>query len=400
MKLAYLIAHFPVLSETFVAAEIERLRRRGCDVHILSFARPSVADSLRFEAPMRELHAATTYLTAVDGLLAAALRPLQLARGRSAAQALRGAATLKCNGTLMLLRAAAVARVMQQRGIRHVHAHWPYASQVAYLARRIAAVTCSVSVHAHEVAHDNGHFPVIFPELSFAAFCNRGAMEHLLPRIGEAARTRAHLVYHGVDLSGFASLPLPVGRRPLQVISAGRLTHTKGFDRLIRACAAARAAGSDVRLTLLGRGPCAADLRRLAATVGFDAYLTMPGWVSHAEVREHLRNAHVFALLADTSFHDGLPNVVLEAMASGRPVVISALPAAAEAVRDGVEGFVLHDPEDIAGMAAILDRLQNEAGLLERLAVAARRRVEADHDAETQIETMVALFARCARVTA
>ena len=398
MKLAYLIANFPLLSETFVAHEIARLRRRGCEVHILAFGVPPAADVERLEPLSRELRGATQYVTLLDGLLATTTQVFEAARSMGAARALRTAATLKCNSILMLLRAAAVARIMKQRGIRHVHAHWPYASQVAHLARQIAGVSYSISVHAHEVAHDNGHFPLIFRELSFAAFCNRGAMEYLLARIDGAARSRAHLVYHGVDLSGFRSLPWPSTVRPLHVISAGRLTRTKGFDRLIRACAAARDAGVDVRLTLLGRGSCEPQLRELAHELRFEEFLSMPGWVPHHEVTSYLQGAHVFALLADTSFHDGLPNVVLEAMASGRPVILSALPAAQEAVRDGSEGFIVQDLEDPTPVVRILRRLQTEAGLLERLGAAARRRVEADHDAEAQIENMVALFARCTGV--
>lgn len=395
MNLAYLVANFPLLSETFVAHEIARLRRRGCEVHILAFGASAAGDAEQLDPLSRELRDATHYVTLLDCLAAATMQAVQIARSMGAARALRTAATLKCNPALLLLRAAAVARIMKRRGISHVHAHWPYASQVAHLARQIAGVSYSISVHAHEVAHDNGHFPVIFRELSFAAFCNRGAMEYLLARIDDAARNRAHLVYHGVDLSGFRSLPWPPTVRPLQVISAGRLTRTKGFDRLIRACAGARRCGVDVRLTLLGRGSCETHLRRLAHDLGFEEFLSMPGWVPHREVTKHLRGAHVFALLADTSFHDGLPNVVLEAMASGRPVILSALPAAQEAVRDGNEGFIVQDLEDPTAIVRILLRLQSEPGLLERLGAAARRRVEAEHDAEAQIETLVALFARC-----
>ena len=89
------------------------------------------------------------------------------------------------------------------------------------------------------------------------------------------------------------------------------------------------------------------ELKRLAAELDFSDRLSMPGWVAQESVARFMQEAHVFALLADTEFHDGLPNVVLEAMASGRPVILSPLPAASEAVTSGQEGFVLPDAQDV-----------------------------------------------------
>lgn len=396
MKIAYLVADFPVLSETFVANEIDKLTQRGADIRVFAFAAPASADLAKMNDASGRLATRTTYISLRDVFCAAALRPLDVLRGVRPSRILHGASTTRSNRILMLLRAVAVAREVRRAGLEHVHAHWPYASQIAHLVRVITGVSFSISIHAHEVAHDNGHFPVIFPELSFAAFCNRGAMEYLLPRIAQKERARAQLIYHGVDLAMFDELPLPADAQMIRLISAGRLTRTKGFDRLIRACAAARAQGLDVRLTILGRGPMEPELRAAATETGFADFLTMPGWVPQQEVRRYMESAHAFALLADTSFHDGLPNVVLEAMASGRPVILSPLPAASEAVSDGVEGFVLKDPADTTGLVEAIRRLQGEPGLLQKLGAAARKRVAADHDANVQIEKMAELLDRCA----
>ena len=396
MKVAYLVGRFPVLSETFVASEIDRLCARGFDIHIYSFAGPPQQDVTQLSPGVRRLLERTRYIGTADVLAAMLSAPASVLRGLQAARGLHGAASMKANAALRLLRAVAIARRLRADGVRHLHAHWPYASQIAHIVRDISGASYSISVHAHEVAHDDGHFPVIFPALSFAAFCNRGAMEHLLPRMPRTARERAHLIYHGVDLEKFEPLPLPESVQPIRVISAGRLTRTKGFDRLIRACATAYEQGIDVHLTVLGRGSLETELRALAADLRFSERLTMPGWVSHENVREHMRRAHVFALLADTSFHDGLPNVALEAMASARPVVLSPLPAAGEAVEDGVEGYVLKAPADVEGFIDVLRRFQNEPELVRSMGQAARRRVERDHDANVQIERMAGLMDRFA----
>jgi colanic acid/amylovoran biosynthesis glycosyltransferase len=394
MKIAYVIARFPVLSETFVASEIERLCARGIDVRIYSFARPREQDLGKLSPAVRALQDRTTYITHGAAIASLLARPVDALRGIAVGQRISRAASIKSNSILMLLRAVALAKLMRAEGIGHLHAHWPYASQLAHIVRKITGVSYSISVHAHEVAHDNGHFPVIFPALSFATFCNRGALEYLLPRIHHTERDRAHLVYHGVDLERFKPLPLIAANGPIHVVSAGRLTRTKGFDRLIRACASACEQGLDVRLTVLGQGPIAEELRALAAQLSYGDRLTMPGWVSHEQVRDHMRSAHLFALLADTTYHDGLPNVVLEAMASARPVVLSPLPSANEVVTAGVEGFVLSNADDIAGFVKVVSELSKRPDTIMRMGAAARHRVERDHDANVQIERMVELMAR------
>jgi colanic acid/amylovoran biosynthesis glycosyltransferase len=394
LKVAYLVPSFPTLSETFIANEIARLRALGVELEVLSFESPPLADIERLAVASGQLLPDVGYIGVAEAVWAALKQPLATLRAWPENRRIQERVTRRANSALRLLRAAAVRARLRNSGIHHLHAHWPYASQVAHLVHTMSNVSYSVSIHAHEVAHENAHFPIIFEALSFASFCNRGAMEYLLSRLTPQAHNRAHLVYHGVDLNGFARLPLPSQLRPMRIISAGRLTETKGFDRLLRACAAARTRGINVQLTILGRGAMQARLQRLAVELGFADALQMPGWVTHAELQKHLESAHAFALLANTNYHDGLPNVLLEAMASGRPVIVSPLPAAAEAVTDGIEGFILDSAADTEGFVRALRRYQEEPGLLETMGAAARRRIEADHDADVQIVKVVELLHR------
>ena len=264
---------------------------------------------------------------------------------------------------------------------------------VTHLASLLTGVPYSVSIHAHEVAHENGHFREVFRRLDWAAFCNRAAMEHLMVRLPESARDRSHLVYHGVQTARFTPLPMPDEPRPFRVLSAGRLTATKGFDRLVRACARAREKGAPVELAVLGRGDEEARIRQSAREVGFEPFLTLPGWVSHDEIWRWMARSHVFALMANVGFHDGLPNVVLEAMASARPVVLSPLPAAHEAITPGVEGDILAHQSDEEGMADLLVGLAADPERVRAMGLAARARVVSDHDADGQIQRLLALHA-------
>lgn len=390
MRLAYLVPTFPKLSETFVSREVLALRDVGFDVRVYAFARPSAEDLARMSPELQALADETIVLQASARSPAGSLGrlPKLLLENRR----LTHAVTNRASAVMRLGRAVAVARQLQRDGIEHLHAHWPYATTVAHLAHLLAGIPYSVSIHAHEVAHENGHFPVVFEALSWAAFCNRAAMGYLLESLPPPAAAKAHLIYHGVDTRTFEPLPMPESTDPFRVVSAGRLTATKGFDRLIRACAAARERGVPVELSILGRGGEEERLHAEAAACGFTPHLDLPGWVPHQDVPGYLRRAHLFALPAATNFHDGLPNVVLEAMAAARPVVLSPLPAASEAVTHEQEGFLLDSADDVEGLTKVLVHAANHPEQLERLGRAARARVLAEHDASGQIRRMAALF--------
>lgn len=392
MKIAYLIANFPALSETFVSNEVARLKALGENISVYAFGRTPVEDREKLTDTAKALANQTRYIGKREAIQCGIKHPSQLVSQWSANREMQTVSSGKPQPQMRLFRANCLARLLERDGIDHLHAHWPYATEVAWLAHRMTGIPFSVSIHAHEVAHENGHFPLVFPDISFATFCNRGAMEHLLGQLGEDARSRCHLVYHGVDISNFTPLDLPSDTDPLRVVSAGRLTATKGFDRLIRACAIARQQGTNVSLAILGRGGEEKHLRAVAESCEFSSYLELPGWVSHSTVRNFLADSHVFALLADTGFHDGLPNVVLEAMASGRPVVLSPLPAAGEAVDNGIEGFIVGSPDDLNGTASALASLANSPESIHRMGQAARKRVVADHDADHQIIRLQKLF--------
>ena len=397
MKLAYLVAEFPKPSETFVSREVQTLQRLGLPVETFAVKPPSAPELTKLDPQTRHLASRVHYLSMAEA--AGELLPIwrKIAPVWQANAALQKAATLKTNPHSRLLRAVSLARRCQEQGITHLHAHWPHATQIAYLVQQLTDLPFSVSIHAHEVEHDFGHFPAIFKTLSFATFCNHAAMERLLGRLERDARAKSHLVYHGVDLSGFSALPFPGESGPLRVISAGRLTRTKGFDRLVRACARFKQLGGAVELTILGEGALADSLLALARECQFAENLHLPGWLPHDQVARCMAASHLFALMADTNFHDGLPNVLLEAMACARPAIISPLPASSEAIADGVEGYILDSADDQPGMVAALQRCAAQRSTLGVMGEAARSRVTRTFDQDLHGRSLVELFQSASR---
>jgi len=396
MKIGYIVSTFPKASETFVFREVIALRGMGVDIKVFGCSKPSEEDQSKFSKNLLELGAATTYLYPKQSLQALISNPGKVFTIAAEAYKLKKAANNSPSYFLIMGRAIMLAKRLKKAGINHLHAHWPYATIVGYLAARLAGVSFSVSIHAHEVAHENGHFPVVLKYAKFASFCNQAAMEYLHKQLGDTDnfKSKFHLIYHGVNIEQFPYFPmnLPSKGEVLNIFSAGRVTATKGFDRLILACAKAKKEGINIKLTILGKGSEEEKIRTIAKENDFVENLNMPGWVNHEQVQQYIAESHLFALLADTSYHDGIPNVVLESMASGRPVIISPLPAIAEAITDGEDGFVLKSADDIDGFVAKLKLIFNDVAILQTISKAARKRIEEEHMDKIHIKRMKALF--------
>lgn len=363
--------------------------QEGLEVNIASFVRPDSVGEAKLSSEARALISRTTYISNQDALRSTLRNPLGAARLLRESVGLEREVTERGTPGLRLMRAMAVADWVKANNIAHIHAHWPYGTQVAHLVHRLTGVPYSVSVHAHEVAHDAGHFPRIMDSVTFASFCNQAAMEYLL-RSNPSVRERCHLIYHGVNLDKFPYRE-PSSLAPgdeFRIVSAGRLTSTKGFDRLIRFVAAAQKEGHNVTVEIIGDGPEKPRLQALADELGIAGRVSLAGWVSHDEIAERYARAHAFALIANTDFHDGLPNVVLEAMSSGLPVILSPLPSANEVIENGVNGFVLSDLEDVAGFVSAMDQF-SAAGNIQAMSKAARATVVRDFDGRTQVKRLI-----------
>jgi glycosyltransferase involved in cell wall biosynthesis len=197
---------------------------------------------------------------------------------------------------------------------------------------------------------------------------------------------RVTVIPRGVDLRVHRPAGrLPVaGERPLRVVSIGRLVPQKGHDVLIRAISQARRAGTDVTLSIVGEGPERSRLDALVRDLGLAAVVELQEPV--VDVRPRLRDADLFAL---ASRWEGQSNAVLEAMASGLPVLVSDLEVFREVV--GAAGHLV-PPDDPAAWAEALARLASDADLRSRLGASGRERVVSRYDAAERGAELAGLY--------
>lgn len=196
---------------------------------------------------------------------------------------------------------------------------------------------------------------------------------------------RVHVLPNAVDLPAFAP-PLEVADAPI-ALAVGRLTPVKRYDRFLEALHAARQSVPSLRGEIVGDGPARSDLETRARTLGL-----LPGGVHFTGARDDIawRLARA-AMLVSCSDHEGVPNVVLEAMAAGVPVIATPAGECPALVRDGMTGLLVPFAP-VSGLAAAMVRLARNPALGRRLAGAARAFVEQAHAADRIAPRLLAIY--------
>lgn len=400
--LVIVVKGYPRVSETFIAQEIAALGRRGIRLSIVSLRRPydRITHPVHQEITAPVLYLPEYLLEAPRRVLTGHLRAFWRRPRRYLASTALWLRDLLREPTPNRVRRFGQAGVLAAElpvGTAHLHAHFLHTpASVARYAAVMTGLAYSLSAHAKDVwTRPAWELREKLEGARFCVTCTRGNREHLA---GLAPGVPIHLVYHGLDRRFFAP-PVRFGseRRgsdptdPVRLLSIGRFQPKKGFDVLLRALTLVR---SHVVLTLAGYGPLEADLRRLAQTLGVAERLRWVGQSDQLAIRTLYRENDLFVLaprIAPDGDRDGLPNVVVEALSQGLPVVATRMAALSEIVEDGVNGRLV-PPEDPAALALALEELVQEPAARRRLGLAGMGRVAAGWDLETGVDRVAALL--------
>lgn len=295
-----------------------------------------------------------------------------------------------------------LARMARREKVSLLHAH--YGTVGCYFLDVARRLKCPLVVTFHgRDASRNLRYPgclARYREMWREAGFVVAVSERIKARLVAAGcpEEKTHCIHTGVPVDDLPyRAPVPAARGgPVHILCVGRLTETKGHPFLLRAVAMLRDGGCDARLRLIGDGPLLSPLRRLAAELRISQGVSFEGAQPQDYVRQALRQAHLFGLAAVTAadgHEEGIPVVLMEAMASGVPVVSTWHGGIPELVEDGVSGL-LAPPGDPAALAERLSKVLDEPGLAQRLARAARQRVEAHFDTASETAHLERLYAR------
>jgi len=261
---------------------------------------------------------------------------------------------------------------MQRQGIQHLHTH--FASTVALFVRSVFAIRMSATIHGSDEFKDGVGF--LLKEKVHAA--------DLIVAIsfygkGQLMRYSDHTDWHklrvvrlGVNTSEFDAVRNPaIQGKPFEIICVGRLASPKAHLVLIEACAGLLREGRDLQLSLVGDGPDRSYLQQTARDLGVQDRVIFHGSVRHDLVIEHYRDADLFALV---SFAEGVPVVLMEAMAMQIPCVATAITGIPELIRDQVEGLLV-PPADPEGLKVAIRCLMDDPALRLKMGKAGREKV-------------------------
>ena len=272
-------------------------------------------------------------------------------------------------------QAAVVCNALKNRNVKAVHgyfAHQP--AQVAWLAAERLRLPSGFSVHAKDARKiSSDELGTRAKRAACVVACNSDVATTI-----RKTGARVHLIPHGVDLERFKASPLPAGET-LQILAVGRLVEKKGFHFLIEAVSRLE---FPFQLRIIGEGPERERLARMISTYHLAEHVTLCGPRAHDQLPDEYARAHVIAvpsIIDKAGDRDGLPNVVLEGMASGRAVVACNAGAIDAAVRDDETGLLVPAGDPLA-LALALTRLARDLTLRVRLAATAREHVEQHYE--------------------
>lgn len=386
---AVLVKTFPKLSETFILEEILGLERQGVALNLYALQAPT--DRLQHDTVAR-VRAPVRY---VDGAGAGMQLSLLLRHPLRALRALTLLARRAEGGRRAdFALACALASRMERDGIRHLHAH--FASRpagIAELAATLRGIGYSISAHAKDIYTSAPD--VLRRKLGGARFTvtctqhNVAALRACAPRPDDV-----HAMYHGIDAQRFRPQGARAARATPLILSVGRLRAKKGFATLIDACAQLRDRGIDFACEIVGYGEEQAHLQAAIAQLRLEDKVCLAGTMNHAALIRRYDEAAVFAapsqITADGD-RDGIPNVMLEAMAMELPVVASRVSGIPEVIEDQVNGALV-EAGDARALADALARVLADAPLRARLGAAARRTVLERFDNDRNLELVVGLL--------
>lgn len=395
MKIGYLINEYPKVSHSFVRREIDAVEQQGVDVDIFSI-RPWSRD---LADPADLAHAErTTVLYGETNDLTGAL----VAEGRSNAKALasttaaamtfsRGSEKSAAYWSAYVAEAARLRQLCSERSVDHIHAHFgTNSAAVAMLCHLLGGPSYSFTVHGPE-EFDRQVGLSLDEKMRHAAFTcaiSSYGRSQLLRLAPAERRGDIHVIHCGLQRSFFTADPPPIADTP-NLVTVGRLSEQKGHWVLLDAAEKVATAGVDFRLTLVGDGELRPEIEAQLDRSGLSDRVRITGWASEAVVREEIISSRALVL---PSFAEGLPVVIMEALALRRPVISTYVAGIPELVVPNVCGWLVPAGESGLLATAMITALEMPTDVLDEMGAVGAERTMDMHNVDTEAQKLVALF--------
>src|SRR5712691_4797457 len=395
-RVAYVVSRFPKLTETFVLYELLAVQRHGIEVELYPLLRepepvvhpesqewierahyqPFLSGPILRSQLWFLLHRPSAYLGALLLLVRATL----------------GSANYLFGGLAVFPKVAHAARLMERHGVEHVHCHFAnHPAAAGFLIRRLTGIPYSFTAHGSDLHRDRHMLREKVREAAFVVAISDYNRRMIVEECGGFGE-KVVVTHCGVDEAVFR----PRGRAPaggFTVLCVASLDPVKGHRHLVEAIGLL--GDLDLVCLCVGGGPLRERIEAQIAEQGLAERVLLLGPKERREVVELLREADLFitaSVLTPQGDREGIPVALMEAMATGLPVVASRISGIPELVDDGRSGLLV-PPGDAEALAAAIRRLHDDPALRERLGAAARERIQAGFDLRRNAAAVAARFA-------
>jgi len=395
-KIGFLLSQFPETHETFILREFVGMKNSGLDFNIYSLkkCRDKVihADA--------KLFASQTYYSPVFDLVSSIWYMVYSPRKFFKAYFCCSVNNLKSlkdfiKAQAVFFRSLYFARLMHKHGITHIHAHWMTMPTVsAEVISMILDIPFSVTAHAWDIyLSKKKSLKRKVKSSKFVVTCTGANKKYLDKIVEEREKDKIIVNYHGLDLTQFK-----LRKRSKfdfhQILAIGRLVEQKGFEYLMKACGVLKRKSINFQCIIIGEGPLRGKLENLRDNLGLKGLVTMPGLVDQEQIKGRLEDASVFvapSVIAENGDRDGIPNVILEAMAMGVPVVGTKVSGIPEVVINGETG-VLVSPHNIKELAHAIEDVLKGKLPMDDLIQGGRKKIQEEFNIDNNVKQLIGIF--------
>jgi glycosyltransferase involved in cell wall biosynthesis len=433
-SILYVLKGFPVLSETFISSEVHRVEQAGIRLHIF-VVKPR--DEREHHPVIDRIKARPNYLPPTTRISEGSRLKWLFVNGPQFAPSLLRVLRCSPRGFVCAARMALAESVLTRRSFwswpklsyvrdfllavaladrvnripdaRHLHAHFAHdTTTITWLASMMTGITFSFTAHAKDIYAERLNPRDLLRRkiraASFVVTCTEVNRRHLR---GLANGTPIHRVYHGLndDFRRYTEQHIASHRdtTDLSLLAVGRLVRKKGLDVFVEACGLLERRGVEFQASIVGEEDDVGenfgvekDLRQRISRLRLENRVRLLGQIGQPELHRHYRNATVFCLpcrVLDNGDRDGIPNVLLEAMSCGVPVVSTNVSGIPELIDDGRNGLLI-PPDDPAALADAIQRLHEDRVLAQRLGRAGKGDVRKRFDGDALARQLAGLFER------
>ena len=402
--LGMILKGYPRISETFISNEIRLLEKLGFAIHIFSMRQPR--ENFTHES-VKKIKAPVDYLPETlikplprlvcHNLCLAAKKPQEYKAALKTAYR-RFLRTRKSATIKHLLQAGYLAhRFLAKTRVTHLHAHFAHSpTSVAMFTSQLTGLPFSFTAHAKDIyTSDSRQLREKIRLGRFVVTCTDYNRQHLM-NLSDGQATEIHRIYHGIDIELFSNnLPKSTPcTPPYRILTIARLTAKKGLPTVYKALKILLDKGLNFEHTLIGDGEDRAIILQLIERLKLNSVTEWLGTRPHHVVLEHYRTADLFVLgceVASNGDRDGIPNVLMESMAMGVPVVATDISAIPELVKDGETGL-LTPASRPDKLAEAMQRMLTDTEMRNRVIPAAKERVAQNFDNKRLIEDLAGVY--------